>query len=111
MLTRRDFMGKFLGGVAAAAASSNLWPAERPAWAGPIGLEVYTVRELIAKDLAGTLKQVAAVGYREIEISPEIPPQNLKAALHGTGLSVPSCYFETPETSDDWKKSLEQAHA
>lgn len=111
MQTRRDFMGKVLGGVAATAASSSLWSAERPAWPGPIGLEVYTVRDLIAKDLAGTLKKVAAVGYREIEISPELRPQTLKAALDGTGLSVPSCYFDMPKTSNDWKKSLEQAHA
>ncbi len=56
MLTRRDFLGKTLVGAAAAAAGPSLWAAERPAWTGPIGLELYTVREEFANDPAGTLK-------------------------------------------------------
>src|SRR3546814_13018372 len=33
----------------------------------PIGIQLYTVRELFAKDPMGTLEQVAAIGYREVE--------------------------------------------
>lgn len=32
-----------------------------------LGIQLYTVRELLEKDLEGTLQQVAAVGYREVE--------------------------------------------
>lgn len=33
----------------------------------PIGIQLYTVRELFSKDPAGTLEKVAAIGYREVE--------------------------------------------
>ena len=35
----------------------------------PISLQLYTVRSLAAKDLAGTLAQVAAIGYRDVEFA------------------------------------------
>ncbi len=109
MLTRRDFLGKTLVGAAAATASPGLWAAERTAWTGPIGLELYTVREAFAKDPAGTLKKVAAVGYREVEVGPGPAASNLKADLRAAGLTAPSGYFESPATLDDWKKTLDVA--
>ena len=33
----------------------------------PLGLELYSVRDELPKDYAGTLKKVAALGYREVE--------------------------------------------
>ena len=70
MVTRRGFMGSVLGAMAAGSAigDGSASASGRLAWRGPIGLELYTVRELFAKDPAGTLKQVAAVGYKEVEI-------------------------------------------
>ena len=56
----------------AAAESGNLWAAGRLAWTGPIGLKLYTVRELFAKDPAATLKQVAAAGYKQVEVGPGV---------------------------------------
>src|SRR4051812_45734497 len=35
----------------------------------PISLQLYTVRDLLAKDFAGTVKQVAAIGYRNVEMA------------------------------------------
>lgn len=113
MLTRRDFLGKTVGGVAigAAAASEGVWSEGRLAWPGPIGLELYTVRELFAKDAAGTLKQVAAVGYKQVEIGPGAKPETLSADLRAAGLTAPSGYFDVPKTLDDWKKTVEMAHS
>jgi len=57
MLHRRAFLG--------AAASAALLPA-----AGkkiPVGLELYSVREELAKDLFGTVKAVAKMGYEGVE--------------------------------------------
>jgi len=34
----------------------------------PISLQLYTLRDLTAKDFAGTVKQVAAIGYRYVEL-------------------------------------------
>ncbi len=111
MLTRRDFIGKTVAGVAAATAGSSLWGAERAAWTGPIGLEVYTVREEFAKDPAGTLKRVAAVGYREVEVGSIADAAKLKAGLRAAGITAPSGYLEAPKTLDEWKKIVDQGHA
>lgn len=108
MSTRRNFLGGVLGGVAGAgAAARDLLAVDRPAWPGPIGLEIYTVRDQFAKDPAGTLKQVAAVGYKEVEIGPGTDPAAVKAQVGAVGLTVPSSYLDVPKSLDDWKKSIE----
>jgi sugar phosphate isomerase/epimerase len=33
----------------------------------PIGLQLYSVREMLPRDFEGTLKQISAIGYREVE--------------------------------------------
>jgi len=111
MLTRRDLLVKAVAGAAAGVGAVSLRAAGRPAWSGPIGLELYTVRTRFAKDPAGTLKQVAAAGYKEVETGAEIKPETLKAALAGAGLTMPSGYYESPNTVEDWKKTLDAAHA
>lgn len=109
MTTRRNFLGSVVGGVAACAAtrSRDLWGAGRLAWPGPVGLELYTVRELFAQDPAGTLKQVAAAGYKEVEVGPSIKPPILNPDLRAAGITAPSGYFEVPATIEEWKKTIE----
>lgn len=107
MSTRRNFLGKLLAGAAAGAGNPKLWAAGRLAWPRPIGLELYTVRELFAQDPAGTLKQVAATGYKEVEIGPTVKPASLIPDLRAAGLTAPSGYFEVPKTIDDWKKTVD----
>jgi sugar phosphate isomerase/epimerase len=111
MLTRRNFLG-VLGATTAGAALPirDAWAAGKPAWPRPIGLELYTVRDRFAKDPAGTLKKVAAAGYREVEIGPGAKPAALKEDLHAAGLTAPTGYFNAPKSLEDWKKSVGQAH-
>jgi sugar phosphate isomerase/epimerase len=113
MLTRRNFLEKSLQGVAGGAVlgATNLHAAERLAWTKPIGLELYTVRELFAKDPAGTLKQVAAAGYKEVEAGSGAKPGKLSAELRAAGLSAPSGYFDEPKSIEEWKKSVDMAHS
>ena len=110
MLTRRDFIGSTLGMAAAGAGvgAGNLWAA-RPAWSGPIGLELYTVRDLFAKDVAGTLKQVAATGYKEVEGTFAVSPAVMNPALRAAGLTMPSAYIDVPKSVDDWKNRVATA--
>jgi sugar phosphate isomerase/epimerase len=112
MLNRRDFLEKtFQGAVAGAAlGATELQAAEKPAWTKPIGLELYTVRDLFAKDPAGTLKQVAAAGYKEVEIGPGAKPDALRVNLRAAALTAPSGYFDEPKNSDEWKKAVDMAH-
>ena len=111
MLTRRNFLG-VVGGIAAGAAMPirDAWAAGQLAWPGPIGLEMYTVRDKFAKDPAGTLKAVAAAGYKQVEIGPGAKSGALSEDLRAAGLTAPSGYFQEPKTIEEWKKSVEQAH-
>jgi len=112
MLTRRQFFEKTIHGFSAAAVitASESWGAGQLAWSKPIGLELYTVREEYAKDPAGTLKKVGAAGYREAEISTEIPVETLKAYLSAANLTGPSTYSDLPENIEGWKKTLDHVH-
>ena len=55
-----------------------------------IALQLYTVRRLAAEDLTGTLRAVAAVGYRAVELAglPVTAPGELAHDLAASGLRV-----------------------
>ena len=112
MLTRRQFLEKAVQGISvgAALAGTELRGAGQLAWPGPIGLEIYTVRAQYAKDPAGTLKRVGETGYREVEISTEIPAETLKVYLRAANLTALSTYPDTPKDVDAWKKTLDHVH-
>jgi sugar phosphate isomerase/epimerase len=109
MLTRRQFLERSVQGACAGAAmmASDAWAAGQLAWAKPIGLEMYTVRDVFPKDPAGTLKKIGAVGYREVEVSTEIPAETLKAYLRAANLTAPSTYPGAPKDVESWKKTLD----
>jgi len=66
-----------------------------PNWSEQIGLELYTVRDMTAKDYIGTLEKVAAIGYKEIEPAGgynNMSPKQFRAVLDRLGLKVPSTH-------------------
>jgi sugar phosphate isomerase/epimerase len=84
----------------------------------PIGLQPYTVRNELKIDFEGTLRKVAAMGYKEIEVSggegygdfygrkaPE-----LRKILDDVGLRAPSCHFGAPKDDAGWARNIEAAH-
>lgn len=65
----------------------------------PIALQLYSVRDEIKKDIAGTLQKVAAIGFEAVETA--FWPENisLKQAgkyLNDAGLKVSSAHIELP---------------
>ena len=54
----------------------------------PIGLQLYSVREMLPKDLEGTLRQVAAAGYKEVEAAGYFghPAVEIRHAMDQAGL-------------------------
>ena len=70
-------------------------PAPAPNWAGQIGLELWTVRDVIATDYVGTLEKVARIGYKEIEPAggyANMAPKQFRALLDRLGLKMPSTH-------------------
>jgi sugar phosphate isomerase/epimerase len=63
--SRRSFL-KASGAVAAAACAGSLRLRAAPLRV-PVGLQLYSVRNLLPKDFEGTLEKLAAAGYKEVE--------------------------------------------
>ena len=67
-----------------------------PDWKRQIGLEMYTVRDLMAKDYEGTFAKVAEIGYKEVEPASNgygnMEPKQFRAMLDKYGLSMPSTH-------------------
>ena len=85
----------FLKGVAASGAA--ILAARKAAaadWKAQIGIQLYTVRDLFAKDPQGTLAKVAELGYKEVEPTGygNLDPKQFRAALDRNGLKAPSTH-------------------
>jgi len=78
----------------------------------PIGLQLYTVGKEMDSDPAGTLKAVAAVGYKQVELSPlgKTPPKELKKMLDDNGLTNPSGHYMLPDLMNKLPELTELAH-
>jgi len=61
----------------------------------PIGLQLYTVRDLMQRDVEYTLRQVAAIGYREVEFAGLFDKDAKKVSkwLSTYGLTSPSSHI------------------
>ena len=61
----------------------------------PLGIQLYSVREQLAKDYPGTLKKLSALGYQEVEAAGfyDHPAGQVKAALTDAGLRMPSSHY------------------
>jgi hydroxypyruvate isomerase len=79
---------------------------------GPIGLQLYTVRKAMQSDFDGTLKRVAAVGYKEIEFAGLFghPAADVRKVLDQLGLSAPSMHVPFETMSLGWNAVLDDAH-
>jgi sugar phosphate isomerase/epimerase len=78
-----------------------------------IGLQLYTVREALARDFEGTLAQVAAIGYREVEFAGYFghPPAAVREALARAGLEAPSAHVPFEALGDAWPTTIADARA
>jgi sugar phosphate isomerase/epimerase len=112
MMNRRTFL-ETASAVTAATLFSRLGWAAAEHKAEKIAVQLYTVRDAMAKDFDGSLAKVAAAGYKEVELAGfsfdngEVhyfgkTPKELRAALDHHGLAAPSTHvnykYLSPET-------------
>jgi sugar phosphate isomerase/epimerase len=111
-MDRRTFLGS---ATAAAVMTQFSWAASQPR-IEKIGLELYTVRDLLKKDFEGTLAKVAKIGYKEVELAgylndlPKVNPpvKRLREILDSDGLSAPSSHVAYNMLSpENWPKVIE----
>ena len=77
----------------------------------PIGLELYTLRDQLTKDLLGTMKLVAGIGYKEVELYDLYgkTPAEFATILKDNGLTAPSGHYMTKHLMSNWEKHIEDA--
>ncbi len=111
-MKRRDFLRNAALGLGSAlgAASGPLRLGANPLNL-PIGLQLYTLRDQLAKDVSGTLGQVAAIGYKEVELYALYgkTPAEFARLLRGAGLAAPSSHYMTAEIRSHWPQHIEDA--
>jgi len=96
---RRISRRSFLKTASASAAGAALWSSVPRLMANPlglpIGLQLYSVREILPKDYEGTLRQLAALGYREVEAAGFFghTPGEVKQAMDHAGLQCVSAHY------------------
>src|ERR1700689_3384368 len=94
-MSRRNFLKT----VSASAACAALWNSAPRLMANPlglpIGLQLYSVRDLLPKDYEGTLRQLSALGYREVEAAGFFghSPGQVKQAMDQAGLHCVSAHY------------------
>lgn len=106
---------------AAAGASFATLPAARAAEPGAryveaVGLQLYTLRDAIGRDLAGTIRAVAEAGYHQVEPYGFPGSVPMIAAAKDAGLAVHSSHFDWDaavnpgdEEMTDFRRILEAA--
>ena len=67
MISRRKFIGRATAAAVYAATTGRSAVSHATPLNLPLGLQLYSVREQLAKDYEGTLLQVASAGYTEVE--------------------------------------------
>lgn len=96
-----------------------------PATSNILGLQLYSVRDDMKNDPAGTLQKLSAMGYKNVEHANYIDgkfygytPVEFKKLLEGLGLKMPSGHtvmnaddYDTTKNdfTDKWKQTVEDA--
>jgi len=108
-MRRREFIGTAAAGVVAAEMGWAFTPEHK---LNAVGLQLYTVRDDMKKDLDGTVAKVAKVGYKEVEFAGyfDRSPKDIKALLDKNGLTSPSCHVGYDIVENKWSEQLDAAH-
>jgi sugar phosphate isomerase/epimerase len=92
MLSRRSFLASAGAGVVAGSFMNRAFANHHEKI--PLGIQLWTVKDEIAKDLEGTLRKVYAAGFREIEFAGFYgkPAAEVGALMKGIGFSLVSMH-------------------
>jgi sugar phosphate isomerase/epimerase len=124
-INRRAFLQRSTMAAGAAIAFSQI---PKSLFAGataaniPVGFQSWSVKDRLATDFAGTLKSMAAEGYKLVEMcSPKgyvnagfgslvsMKPSDMRKTINDAGLTCPSCHFGLKELTDDLGDRIEFA--
>lgn len=115
-LSRRQFLCRSAAGIAVAGAL------KADPLRIPVGFQSYSVREMIGQDFAGTLRQMAAIGYRAIEMcSPQgyeksgfgslvkLKASEVRQTIKAAGLRCESSHYQFRELKEHLEERIAYA--
>lgn len=117
MHDRRTFLAMIGSAAAALAAGCKSEPRSAIRQAGAlqppraIGLQLYTVRSLLARNFEATLDQVGAIGFREVEFAGYHgrSAAAVRATLDRAGLTAPSAHIGVDDVRSAWPRIVDEA--
>jgi sugar phosphate isomerase/epimerase len=106
MTDRRSFLTTFgaaLLGAACSRTSGGSTNGQATGRLDRIGVQLYTVRNLMARDFEGTLSRIAGLGYREVEFAGYHgkSPREVREILTRVGLAAPASHVGLPDFRRD----------
>ncbi len=96
------------------ASSSPAAPAGTgPSFKGPVGLQLYSLRDQFSKDVPGTLNEVKMLGikYAELAGTYGLPPEKFTQELAARGVKPISAHFAYERYRDDAEGVVKEAKA
>ncbi|MEP7323453.1 MAG: sugar phosphate isomerase/epimerase [Saprospiraceae bacterium] len=121
-MNRRSFVKQTLATAAVLPFAGNLDLESK--FKKNIGIQIYTIRDLMQKDATGSIKAIAAAGYKNLELAGYnagkfygLAPMELKTLANGLGMKILSShvaadlpvYFKDKTLPADYLKSMDDA--
>ena len=105
-ISRRGFIAG--AGILSAGAVLPAFPAMARPLPWPPGIQLWTVKEDMARDFEGTLRALGRMGYRRVESAGfhGRTPAQYRAAVRAAGLDCVSCHFGLGDLIDKTEESL-----
>lgn len=101
MMRRRDFLATGCATLGAGFTTFDLRPStfDLP----PAGLQLYSVRGEMQRDLEGTLRRLGTMGYREVEFAGYFgrTPAAIRGAVKAAGLTAPAAHVPLESLDGD----------
>jgi sugar phosphate isomerase/epimerase len=115
MSSRREFLTTMAAGLGASVLGSRFAAAAggktiKTALGGPVGLQLWSLRESLPKDVPGTLARIRAMGFTEVEgagLWGKKAPE-LRAALDAAGLRCTSAHMGFERLRDDLPGAIDE---
>jgi sugar phosphate isomerase/epimerase len=114
-MDRRNFLNLGAGALLTSLIVKSNTSISLPKKVKDIGIQVYTLRDLMAKDLVGTLQKVAEIGYKNIELFGYGEGKyfgksiaEMRKITDDLGLKVVSAHYLSGQGSNAWGTPVNQ---
>src|SRR5690349_16153027 len=100
-----------LATLASASCSAAPMAGTGQSFKGPVGLQLYSLREQFKKDVPGTLDEAKSFGIKYVELAGtyNVPPAEFKAQLNARGIEPVGGHFPYEKYRDDVESIAKEA--